>query len=103
MLSAQASQEPLYRNGSDFASVLAEDSKVKQDVIKRAGENIAASEVERVYRELEIAGLETVFPRGAHWPKRGRVTVTFGKPLLLSRETPGEIVDRARKAVEELS
>lgn len=33
----QASQEPLYRNSSDFANVLAEDSKVKQDVIKRAG------------------------------------------------------------------
>lgn len=51
---------------------------------------------------VKIAGLETVFPRGAHWPKRGRVTVTFGKPLPLTKETPGEIVEMARKAVIEL-
>ena len=33
----QASQEPIYRNAADFARVLAEDSRIKQDVIKRAG------------------------------------------------------------------
>jgi tripartite-type tricarboxylate transporter receptor subunit TctC len=33
----QASQEPVYRNASDFARVLVEDSKIKQEVIKRAG------------------------------------------------------------------
>jgi tripartite-type tricarboxylate transporter receptor subunit TctC len=33
----QASQEPIYRSGAEFARVLAEDSEVKREVIKRAG------------------------------------------------------------------
>jgi tripartite-type tricarboxylate transporter receptor subunit TctC len=33
----QSSQEPLYRNSAEFSRVLAEDSKVKQDVIRKAG------------------------------------------------------------------
>lgn len=33
----QASQEPLYRTSAEYARVLAEDSRIKQDVIKRAG------------------------------------------------------------------
>ena len=33
----QASQQPIYRNSADYARVLAEDSRIKQDVIKRAG------------------------------------------------------------------
>lgn len=33
----QASQEPIYRDSADYARVLAEDSRIKQDVIKRAG------------------------------------------------------------------
>jgi tripartite-type tricarboxylate transporter receptor subunit TctC len=31
------SQEPVYRNGADFAKVLAEDLAAKGDVVKRAG------------------------------------------------------------------
>ncbi len=33
----QASQEPVYRNGADFARLLANDYAVKGDVVKRAG------------------------------------------------------------------
>jgi tripartite-type tricarboxylate transporter receptor subunit TctC len=33
----QASQQPLYRNGADFAKVLADDYAIKGDVVKRAG------------------------------------------------------------------
>jgi tripartite-type tricarboxylate transporter receptor subunit TctC len=33
----QASQEPVYRNSKEYARVLAEDSRIKQEVIKRAG------------------------------------------------------------------
>ena len=51
---------------------------------------------------VKIAGLEKVFPRGALWPRRGRVTVTFGEPLRFKGESPGEIVEKARKAVLEL-
>jgi long-chain acyl-CoA synthetase len=51
---------------------------------------------------VKIAGLERVFPRGAVWPKRGTVRVTFGSPLRFTRESPAEIVDLARSAVEKL-
>jgi len=33
----QASQDPIYRNSTEYARVLAEDSRIKQEVIKRAG------------------------------------------------------------------
>jgi tripartite-type tricarboxylate transporter receptor subunit TctC len=33
----QASQQPLYRSGADFAKVLADDYAIKGDVVKRAG------------------------------------------------------------------
>ena len=33
----QATQEPVYRSSAEFAKVLAADSDVKRDVIKRAG------------------------------------------------------------------
>jgi long-chain acyl-CoA synthetase len=51
---------------------------------------------------VKIAGLEKVLPRDARWPRRGRVTVTFGRPLRFRDEKPDEIVARARAAVEEL-
>ena len=33
----QASQEPVYRNGADFARILATDYAIKGDIVKRAG------------------------------------------------------------------
>ena len=33
----QASQEPVYRNGAEFARVLADDYAIKGEVVKRAG------------------------------------------------------------------
>jgi tripartite-type tricarboxylate transporter receptor subunit TctC len=33
----QASQEPVYRNGADFARILAADYAIKGDIVKRAG------------------------------------------------------------------
>lgn len=51
---------------------------------------------------VKIEGAERVLPRGAHWPKRGKVTVTFGAPVRFRDEEPGEIVEAARRAVEQL-
>jgi len=60
-------------------------------------------------RELEIPvvpvainGLERVLPRGARWPKRGRVVVSFGEPLDLSRRSTAEILSAAEQAVRDL-
>ncbi|MCM2357555.1 MAG: AMP-binding protein [Geobacteraceae bacterium] len=51
---------------------------------------------------VKISGLEHVLPRGARWPRRGKVTVFFGEPLQFRRESPEEIVETARRAVERL-
>lgn len=51
---------------------------------------------------VAINGLEHVLPRGALWPRRGRVTVTFGKVIDFSREEQGDIVRRAETAVRQL-
>ncbi|MDA3971122.1 MAG: AMP-binding protein [Desulfobulbaceae bacterium] len=48
---------------------------------------------------IKISGTDQVLPHGAKWPKRGKVTVTFGKPLRFRYEEPEEIVEKARQAV----
>lgn len=48
---------------------------------------------------VAINGLERVLPRGASWPKRGRVVVSFGEPLHLERKTAAEIISAAEHAV----
>jgi long-chain acyl-CoA synthetase len=51
---------------------------------------------------IKISGTEQVLPPGARFPKQGRVTVTFGEPLLFRYEEPAEIVEKTRQAVEKL-
>jgi long-chain acyl-CoA synthetase len=49
-----------------------------------------------------INGTFQVLPHDASFPKQGRVTVTFGKPLHFRNEEPAEIVEKTRIAVEQL-
>jgi long-chain acyl-CoA synthetase len=51
---------------------------------------------------IKISGTDKVLPPGARFPKRGRVTVTFGKPLRFRNEEPADIVATTRQAVEKL-
>ena len=51
---------------------------------------------------IKICGTDQVLPHDARFPKRGRVTVTFGEPLLFRMEEPAEIVETVRLAVEKL-
>jgi len=51
---------------------------------------------------IKISGTDQVLPPDASFPKRGKVTVTFGKPLHFRFEEPGEIVERTQQAVQEL-
>ena len=51
---------------------------------------------------IKISGTDQVLPHDAKFPKRGRVTVTFGEPLRFRSEEPAEIVEKARQAVEKL-
>ncbi len=50
---------------------------------------------------VKIEGLERVFPRGAVWPKRGKVIVTFGRPHIFGLDTQAEIVEKSRQMFEE--
>ncbi len=68
----------------------------------KLGLGIMVSELRVPVVPVRIDGLERVLPRGAIWPQRGKVTVTFGSPLRFRSETPAEIVGRARQAVEDL-
>ncbi|MDD2583270.1 MAG: AMP-binding protein, partial [Desulfuromonadaceae bacterium] len=51
---------------------------------------------------IKIIGTDQVLPHEVTFPKRGRVTVTFGEPLRFRFEEPAEIVEKARQAVEKL-
>jgi long-chain acyl-CoA synthetase len=51
---------------------------------------------------IKISGTEEVLPPEASFPKRGKVTVTFGKPLRFRFEEPAEIVEKTQQAVEKL-
>ena len=66
------------------------------------GLGIMAKDLDIPVVPIRIRGLETVFPRGALWPRRGKVVVSIGPELCFGLETPAEIVARARQAIEEL-
>ena len=51
---------------------------------------------------IKISGTDQVLPHEARFPKQGKVTVTFGEPLLFRYEEPAEIVEMTRQAVERL-
>lgn len=51
---------------------------------------------------IKISGTDQILPHGASFPRRGRVTVTFGEPLHFRYEEPAEILEKTRQAVEKL-
>lgn len=51
---------------------------------------------------IKISGTDLVLPNKIGFPKQGKVTVTFGKPLFFRFEEPAEIVAMTRQAVEKL-
>ena len=51
---------------------------------------------------IKISGTDQVLPPWARFPKQGHVTVTFGEPLQFRYETPNDIVEKTRLAVEKL-
>lgn len=68
----------------------------------RRGMGVMVRELSVPVVPVRIVGMEKVMPRGAAWPRRGTVEVRFGVPLVFGMESPEEIVERARRAVEEL-
>ena len=51
---------------------------------------------------IKVSGTDQVLPHGASWPKPGKVTVSFGKPLHFRNEEAAQIVELTRRAVEDL-
>ena len=51
---------------------------------------------------IKLSGTDQVMSADASFPKRGQVTVTFGKPLHFRFEDPAEIVAKTQQAVAEL-
>lgn len=64
------------------------------------GLGLIAKELQVPIVPVKIKGMEKVFPRGIAVPKRGKVEVIFGKPLIFTEETPSEILAKSKKAVE---
>lgn len=51
---------------------------------------------------IKISGTDQVLPHDGKFPKHGKVTITFGEPLRFCYEEAPEIVEQARRAVENL-
>ena len=51
---------------------------------------------------IKISGTDRVLPHEVSFPKKGKVTITFGKPLQFRFEEPAEVVAKVREAVEKL-
>ncbi len=68
----------------------------------RPGMGLMARELGIPVIPVGIRGMETVLPRGSAFPRRGKVTVTFGPPLRFTSESPEEIIRRTEEAVGRL-
>ena len=66
------------------------------------GLGIIVKELEIPVVPIRISGTGQVLAPTARFPKRGKVTVTFGEPLHFRYEEPNDIVAKTRLAVEQL-
>ncbi len=51
---------------------------------------------------IKLKGLFELFPRTASLPKRGKASITFGKPLAFTNESTAEILEKTKEAIEKL-
>ncbi len=66
------------------------------------GVGLIASEMKVQIVPVRISGANEVLPRGVFWPRRGPVSIAFGKPLFFEGGSQAQIVKRIEKAVQEL-
>ena len=67
-----------------------------------SGLGLLAKELQIPIVPIKIIGMEKIYPRGAWFPKYGKCTVIFGKPLEFTTESPSEIIEKSRKAILDL-
>lgn len=63
------------------------------------GLGLLAKELQVPIVPIKILGMEKIYPRGSKFPKKGKCTVIFGKPIEFTTETPSEIVEISRNAI----
>ncbi|TWJ18787.1 AMP-binding protein [Geobacter argillaceus] len=69
----------------------------------RRGLGVMVQELAIPVVPVRIDGLERVLPRDAHWPRRGRVVVTFGEPIRFGGQAVDAIVEQSAAAVASLA
>ncbi len=65
----------------------------------RHGLGIMVNELDVPLVPVRIKGLEIILPRGAKWPRRGKVTVVIGAPLRFRGESSESVVQRVQAAI----
>lgn len=66
----------------------------------KQGVAILARELKIPVIPIKIEGIQDVFPRGAKWPKRGRVTVKYGKAMFYNNcESLSVFTERLRNTI----
>ena len=68
-----------------------------------AGLGLIVKELQVPVVPIRIFGMEKIYPRGAKFPKKGKCTVIFGKPIEFTTETPSEIIEISRNAILNLT
>lgn len=67
------------------------------------GVSVLARELSIPVVPVHVRGFQEVFPRGANWPKRGNVTIHFGKPLNYRQgEQLTDFTNRLKQAILDL-
>jgi 1-acyl-sn-glycerol-3-phosphate acyltransferase len=88
-----------------------EGTRVESGVLGKpeAGAGFIAQKVACPVVPVGLTGTRECFPKGARWPKRTRVTITFGKPFIVSTKRPDgsrvsheEAADAIMTAIAEL-
>lgn len=68
----------------------------------KPGIGFIAAEMKVPIVPVRVDGLVNVLSRGKWWPRKGKVSVTFGKPMVFTKESRVEIVNRVERAIREL-
>ena len=67
------------------------------------GLGLIVKELQVLVVPIRIFGMEKIYPRGTIFPKKGKCTVIFGKPIEFTAETSSEIIQKSRNAVLNLT
>lgn len=68
-----------------------------------AGLGLLVKELQVPVVPIKILGMEKIYPRDSKFPKKGKCTVIFGKPIEFTTETPSEIIKISHKAISNLT